>query len=407
MVPEQVGCVCLPSQDPVGLHADSFSRRAKEKVKGGKAQAGAKGSVPGTIDEAQDDDQHVKDEAASDSVPQSHSKDSSPEGPDAFPKSAGSNGSSTSPPQLHLITDANNFSSWHNSPVDPTPDSATLPIRPPINTFVSNPHINSNTDLYPPRRGSLPANAFPHLDSSLDSPSIDSFDPMARRCSVDASLQRLANHPFASMARAKNSALYGPGVGVVMPGGATSIRHHGQPNRMPYGYQRRGISGNFSPMAQHPNMRRLSMDSRPTRLTALSRAHQSQSPSPITPYNAAIRVSLPDQQLYALSSRPLASPIPGPLPSPGFSFGAASTPSMASPSSGDSERNSPDSLRSFTFRGEEHDDDGATSPSYDAYSRFGSIASIATSESSINSSYYADIGGPAVSHLAKERRDSW
>lgn len=362
------------------------------------------------IDELQDDGPHVKDETGSDSVPQSHNRDSSADDLDAFSRSPDSNDSSTSPPQLHLITDANNFP-WQNSPIEPTPDSATLPIRPPINTFVPNPNINTNhnnTELYPPRRGSLPANAFPHLEPSLGSPSIDSFDPLVRRCSVDASLQRLANNPFASLARAKNSALYGTGFGVATPGGGTSIRHHHhQLNRLPYGYhQRRGLSSSFASMPQHASMRRLSMDSRPTRLTPLSRTHQSQSPSPITPYNAAIRVSLPDQQLYALSSRPLASPIPGPLPSPGFSFGAASTPSMASPSSGDSERNSPDSLRSFTFRGEEHDDD-ATSPSYDAYSRFGSIASIATSESSINSSYYAEIGGPAVSQLAKERRDSW
>jgi hypothetical protein len=73
---------------------------------------------------------------------------------------------------------------------------------------------------------------------------------------------------------------------------------------------------------------------------------------------------------------------------------------MASPSSGDSERNSPDSVRSFTFRGDDEE--------YDAYSRFGSIASIATSESSINSSYYAEIGGAAVDHhSAEERRDAW
>ncbi|KAF8897089.1 hypothetical protein CPB84DRAFT_1748124 [Gymnopilus junonius] len=378
------------------------NRRAKEKVKGGKGQAGANKSASEAIDELQDDGPHVKDEAASDSLAQSHNRDSAADEVDAFSRSPDSNSSSASPPQLHLITDANNFP-WQNSPVEPTPDSATLPIRPPVNTFVSNSNIS--TDFYPPRRGSLPANAFPHLAPSLGSPSVDSFDPLVRRCSVDASLQRLANNPFASLARAKNSALFGPGVGVAIPG--TTIRHHHQFNRLPYGYHpRRVASSSFASMPQHASMRRLSMDSRPTRLTSLSRTHQSESPSPITPYNAAIRVSLPDQRLYTLSSRPLASPIPGPLPSPGFSFGAASTPSMASPSSGDSERNSPDSLRSFTFRGEEHDDDSATSPSYDAYSRFGSIASIATSESSVNSSYYAEIGGPAVSQLAKERRDS-
>ncbi|KAJ3514804.1 hypothetical protein NLJ89_g2170 [Agrocybe chaxingu] len=163
-------------------------------------------------------------------------------------------------------------------------------------------------------------------------------------------------------------------------------------------------------MPQYTGLRRSSMDSRSMRLSQLSRSYQTPSPSPLTPYNAVIRASLPDSHLYAVSQRPVASPIPGPLPSPGFSFGAASsnTPSMASPSSGDSERNSPDSLRSFTFRGDETEqDDDATSPSYTAYSRFGSIASIATSESSVNSSYYAEIGGAAVEHAhLEDRRDS-
>jgi len=70
---------------------------------------------------------------------------------------------------------------------------------------------------------------------------------------------------------------------------------------------------------------------------------------------------------------------------------------MTSPSSGDSERNSPDS---FTFRNEDNDDDGVLSH-YEVYSRFGSIASVATSDSSsINSSYFADLGSSAVDHLA-------
>jgi len=377
-----------------------LNSRAKEKVKG---KGGSKHSSSGSSssDGLKDEDYlHIKDEGLPESLLQEQEDER-----DAY------SASSTSPPQLHLITNSTDLS-WKNSPVEPIPDSATLPIRPPINTFVS------NTDLYSHRRGSLPVNAFPQPDSSLDD---DGPDPFIRRSSVDASLQRLAQNPFASLARAKNTALYGEGFGVVMPGanrttniGQTnsnmnSLRPYRQFSRMPYGYhasRRAGpLSAGFPPVPQHANLRRLSMDSRSAHLRA--QQSLSQSPSPITPYNAAIRVSLPDQQLYALSSRPLASPIPGPLPSPGFSFGVANTPAMTSPSSGDSERNSPDSLRSFNFRGgDEQDDDAATS--YDAYSRFGSIASIATSESSITSSYYAEIGGAAVEHhLAEERRDSW
>lgn len=311
------------------------------------------------------------------------------------------------------------------------------------------------------RRGSLPVNAFPIPESSVDSPIGDCFDPLSRRRSVDASLQRLASNPFANLARAKNSALYGPNFGVApVPSG----RHHqlAQQGRPSYPYpaphQRRNASNlgpnmmPFPPQGQLPQgagpIRRSSMDS--SRSTAISsytssrlhsassRIHQSQSPSPspLTPFNAAIRASLPDGNLYALSTRPVASPIPGPLPSPGFSFGAASSNnSMASPSSGgDSDRNSPDSLRSFNFRQSANgngsgnvayeDEDDATnssvhqSPLFDPYdangysqpsSRFGSIASIATSESSVASSaglYYQDGLLNQDGPLNSDRRDS-
>jgi len=80
----------------------------------------------------------------------------------------------------------------------------------------------------------------------------------------------------------------------------------------------------------------------------------------------------------------LSSPIPGPLPSPSFSFGAASTQSASSPNSADSERHSPDSFGSL-IRGEDEDDD--TSTSYDAFSRFGSFTSVATSDSSVHSAF--------------------
>ncbi|KAF4620674.1 hypothetical protein D9613_000810 [Agrocybe pediades] len=384
------------------------NRRAKEKVKG---KSGVKVSSPQS-NGPDEDYLHVKDEGVPESLLQEQDEER-----DAY-------SNSTSPPQLHVITDAEDWKAGTASPAEPVPDSAPiLPIRPPtINTFVN------TQDIYAHRRGSLPANAFPQpMSASVLLREDDGPDPFFRRSSMDASLQRLANNPFAPLARAKNSALFGAGFGVVMPGsntsntsmsnlasGINSLRPHRQFNRLPYGYHAstRRVTGPLSAGLastpyQYANLRRLSMDSRSV---GHLRAQQSlsQSPSPITPYNAAIRVSLPDQQLYALSSRPLASPIPGPLPSPGFSFGAANTPSMTSPSSGDSERNSPDSLRSFNFRGgEEQDDDAATS--YDAYSRFGSIASIATSESSIASSYYAEIGSSAVGvdpHLAEERRDS-
>ena len=357
------------------------SRRAKEKLKAGKSSPGSKGGLGSTSPSSSKQELcAIKDEMIS-----PDSLITSPDSSDHF--DASPSPSITSPPQLHLITDPSNFC-WDNSPVEP-PDSATFITRPNI--------LPGTNDIYSYRRGSLPVNAFPPEPSS-ESPQPDCFDPLVRRRSIDASLQRLASNPFAGLARAKNSALYGPGFGVSPAG-----RHH-QLGHLPYGNppQRRGLS-QLSAMPQHASLRRLSMDSRSTRIP--SKLNQSPpSPSPLTPYNAVVRASLPDH-LFAVTSRTVVSPIPGPLPSPGFSFGAASTPSTTSPSSGNSERNSPDSLQSFTFRSEDIDEDGVPSH-YEVYSRFGSVASIATSDSSINSSYFSDhLATPDV--RAEDRRSSW
>ena len=357
-----------------------FVRRAKEKLKVGKSSPGSKTTTPSSpFDLSNHELRPIKDEIVClDSLV------TSPDTPDHFDAySKSPSPSNTSPPQLRLITDSSS-SSWNNSPLEP-PDSSTFATR--LNVFPG------SNDLYH-RRGSLPANAFPP-DPSQSPP--DSFDPLVRRRSIDTSLQRLASNPFASLARAKNSALYGPGFGVSLPGRIPQL------NLSPYGHppQRRGMS-HLAPTPQHAGLRRLSMDSRSGRIA--SRLNLSPS---LTPYNAVVRASLPDH-LFPVPSRQVASPIPGPLPAPGFSFGAASDASPT-PSSGDSERNSPDSLQSFTFRSEDNDEDGH----YEAYSRFGSIASIATSDSSINSSYFSELGGAAVDHLAKpdvraeDRRSSW
>ncbi|KAH6914325.1 hypothetical protein BKA70DRAFT_662667 [Coprinopsis sp. MPI-PUGE-AT-0042] len=288
------------------------------------------------------------------------------------------------PPQLHLITNGLSADGWEQHvAADGPPDSATLPAH-----DLHSPGFVG--DLYNLRRGSLPANVFPHSSTSDDSDDVEWFDPLSRRRSIDASLQRLAYNPYAHIARTKNSALFGPtfGVAPVAPSGRLTHRMPPYPSgrpSLPY----------YSSVAP-TSIRRSSMDSR--RLGQMLRA-SSPGPAPAPFINS--RASLPDGNLFATSSRPVGSPIPGPLPSPNFSFGAASTPSMTSPSSADSERNSPDSLHSFTFQ--DREDDGRLSPVYDNYSRFGSLVSIATSESSISSSYYPELGGSRVDHpLAPE-----
>ncbi len=249
-------------------------RRAKEKVKGGKAPKAAgetlkEEELPQSLKD-DTDDAHDNDDDDELSVP--------------------------SPPQLHLITDAAKFA-WADSPVEQPPDSATFPIRPPLNPFLTSARTAANTANNDPhhRRGSLPATAFPAPDT------LDGFDPLLRRSSVDASLQRLASNPFAGLARAKNTALYGPSFGVAQPGAtAPSLRHL---TRLPYAYSGHGHHPRRSVapvLQQYSTTRRLSMDSRQTRLAAMA------SPAPLTPYDAVIRASLPEHHLFALSARALA-----------------------------------------------------------------------------------------------------
>lgn len=355
MVPEPVRCAHLVVYLLPLTCSKKFHRRAKEKLKGGKGPEGALKKEPSQDDALLPYEEELLEEP--------EEKESS---------------------QTTQSTDNGDSSSQSSSPAVTTPP---FDIPPPIqhlrpawdeDSFVNQPNHLSY------RRGSLPVNAYYH---SPHSPStVDSFDPLARRRSVDASLQRLATNPYAPLARAKNGALFGPRV----------LSHGGATRQRPYGQR------TVSAMPYRLDIRRASTD--------YSRSGASPSPSPLTPYNAA-RASLPGHNLYALATRSIPSPIPGPLPSPNYSFGAASTPSMVS-SPGDSERNSPDS---FTIRGEDADEDDGP---YDYCSRFGSFTSVATSDSSANSTYYSDIASTIqqgehnhspeydLSYDLKARRDS-
>jgi hypothetical protein len=351
---------------------NSNFRRAKEKNRAGKAAKAA--DVPESDNLNQDTPTSPEDvECAPDSLEVL-------QGPldveESSPRSL--TPASKSPPALHVITNSAP-SPWQG------PRSDTLPLDQP-NCFDMN--------LHAARRGSLPANAFVHTEHPTNSPQVDYANPFARRLSVDASLQRLANNPYAHLARAKNGALFGTR-------GMAHIRHRPLLGRAPY--LQRTVSHN-GPINYRPDLRRASADPRSFRPHP-----RGSSPSSLSHY-IGIRTSLPEHNLYAVTSRPLPSPIPGPLPSPNFSFGAASTPSMAS-SSGSSDRNSPDSLQSFPFRGEEFDEEDLASAPYDPVSRFGSIVSVATSDSSINSAYYPDVSNCLPEHNPNfdqsGRRDSW
>ncbi|KAF7361769.1 hypothetical protein MVEN_00521100 [Mycena venus] len=145
-----------------------------------------------------------------------------------------------------------------------------------------------------------------------------------------------------------------------------------------------------APFPQHT--RHASMDGR-----SGYRIPPSPSPSPLSPYHA-VRASLPDHNLYPVSSRPLAAPIPGPLPSPGFSFGVANA-------SSDGDRNSPVDFGGFSFPPtSDADTEGDDSSASYQMSRFGSIAS----ESSATSAYFSDVGstGEAPDFRISGRRES-
>lgn len=289
------------------------------------------------------------------------------------------------PPQLRVFTnpDASDWDQRQGAPIND--DALSAAHRRTVGL--------SAAELYATRRGSLPAHAFPHQPISPNPP-----DPLAalhRRGSVDTSLHRITNS-YGTLPRVKSDAAAGAR-------GQRMLASRSPPvSRAPQCFPQ-GRSSLCPPYAPYMGARRASMDSRTVFLS--QRETVSPPQAPLSAYNGSSRASLPiSNSLYTVPSRTLSPPGPGPLPAPNFQFGAAG---MAS-SPGESERNSPDSPRSLTYKDEERDDDNTSVGSYVPHSRFGSFQSIATSESgSIYSDFTNLTSGMPSPAVASGRRHSW
>lgn len=230
-----------------------------------------------------------------------------------------------------------------------------------------------------------------------------------RRKSMDVSFYRLMHHPFARIAKEKNEALFLP-KSPLSPAGSIPANLTRQPGIGPM-----RTNGHGYPL------------SRPT---LSHRASEPQvfasvrTPFPPVPEGGPLQsIAAPsrrfsDNRLYAISSRTIPSPIPGPLPTPDFQFGDPSSvsPPNASPTPGEVESSqvpmqSPEiaQLHRWSFpRSREPDQDTEDSGSYSGLSRFGSVASVSGSESS---AMFSDVSScVAVDHIGYDpstRRASW
>ncbi|KAF9222709.1 hypothetical protein BS17DRAFT_178006 [Gyrodon lividus] len=257
-------------------------------------------------------------------------------------------------------------------------------------------------DLYSTRRGSLPTVMPTGPDTTQPPPHYPD-----RRKSMDVSFFRLMHHPFARIAQEKNEALYLPKSPLSPPGSGPANLTRSPP----------GMAGSIGPIRSASHSSYPYPHPRPALTHRASEPHVFASARPPFPFvpGSGPPLQAPtmgsrrfsDNRQYALTSRILSSPIPGPLPTPNFQFGepSSASPSNASPIPTDVESpaghmHSPEMavLQGWSFpRSRETDQDTEDSGSVGALSRFGSVASISGSESS---AMYSDVSScVAVEHM--------
>jgi hypothetical protein len=353
-----------------------YHRRAKEKTLAKKALAAKRRNQPNI-------NPHIK-------------YDSSTE-PETAPQERSSADTSTKLRKPEEIKHSKSPTTPIVTPILPAHQSGKSESAPA--SAISSPATSVQGDARPDTRP-----RFPNLDGDLNSlrrpslPIMRSVSDLAprhhrlwphydlqRRSSFDANINRLASHPFAHLAAQANDTLCGRKGS--MPRQYVGVKSNslpGHPTEHLYAQ-----SPNFG--GRVPLSHRASMPYVFSQGSAQASNHSSQA------LNSALvdASSRYHHGAYVMQSRVVPAPIPGPLPNPNFSFGdSSSSPSAASPSASDSSEHVNAALSSYVFPaiGDRDAEDDMTNSSFDAFSRFGSIASLADSESSVTSALYSDAG---------------
>jgi hypothetical protein len=244
-------------------------------------------------------------------------------------------------------------------------------------------------DLYNLRRPSLPTVIRPpHPNSGLCSP-----PPLGNLLARRGSVERLGGNPYARFLMSRVNS-YQPRPTSLRESHDQASLHEDIPHPASdaTAFEQHAFIGadGSRPMLEH----RASV---PHAFTGVDMQRRASMPSDLQSVPSSSAFRTPDRRMYAVSCRTVPAPIPGPLPTPNFSFGRpADSPGASSPLPADNEGDYFPELANFSFgrRMDDNDtEDDATSTSYDAMSsRFGSIASMAGSESSNTSAYYSDVG---------------
>lgn len=339
-----------------------------------------------------------------------------------------SNHAQSPPPKEEIVFEADlpresnssppSYNSADSSPASSPKRSPEIPLEVPSQHGPPRP----NVELLNLRRGSLPIITRPPLPqrSSSNLNGSPAYNLLRR-----GSVEKLQGNPYARIAKTRpRQAPYHPRPTLLRESHDEASLHdsaQAPPQILGMGpgpFDRADPSRQVPLIAGGPDRSRPMLGHRASMPHVFSGSMERRGSLPIDMHAHIVPSSfrMPDSsQLYAISSRPVPAPTSGPLPSPNFTFGhPADSPSTSSPAPEGDYHDQVSELQCYSFgrRASEHDleDDATSAASYDNYSRFGSIASMAGSESSNTSAYYSDVGScnepPSASWSPEARRGS-